>query len=266
LRFTIPLRALAVILFTFVLMGNFAHDTIVPDHASNLPKKEQVALMFDQIAPKYDFLNRFLSAGIDISWRKKALSLLKKKNPETILDVATGTADLAIMASKILAPKKIIGIDISDGMLSFGRQKIATQGLSTIIELQSGDSEAIHFPDESFDAVTVSFGVRNFQNLEKGIAEIFRVLKKNGTLVVLEFSKPKLPLVKQFYNLYMNVVTPGMGGLFSKNRNAYQYLNESVQKFPEGKAFTAVLENAGFQKTNIKTLSFGICTIYTGEK
>jgi demethylmenaquinone methyltransferase/2-methoxy-6-polyprenyl-1,4-benzoquinol methylase len=194
------------------------------------------------------------------------LSLLKKKNPETILDVATGTADLAIMASKILTPKKIVGIDISEGMLSFGRQKIATQGLSTIIELQSGDSEAIHFSDESFDAVTVSFGVRNFQNLEKGIGEIFRVLKKNGTLVVLEFSKPKLPLVKQFYNLYMNVVTPGMGGLFSKNRNAYQYLNESVQKFPEGKAFTAVLENAGFQKTNIKTLSFGICTIYTGEK
>jgi demethylmenaquinone methyltransferase/2-methoxy-6-polyprenyl-1,4-benzoquinol methylase len=266
LRFTIPLRALAVILFTFVLMGNFAHDTIVPDQASNLPKKEQVALMFDQIAPKYDFLNRFLSAGIDISWRKKALGLLKKKNPATILDVATGTADLAIMASKILAPKKIVGIDISEGMLSFGRQKIAAQELSTIIELQSGDSEAIHFPDESFDAVTVSFGVRNFQNLEKGIGEIFRVLKKNGTLVVLEFSKPKLPLVKQFYNLYMNVVTPGMGGLFSKNRNAYQYLNESVQKFPEGKAFTSVLENAGFHKTNIKTLSFGICTIYTGEK
>jgi demethylmenaquinone methyltransferase/2-methoxy-6-polyprenyl-1,4-benzoquinol methylase len=265
-RFTIPLRALAAILFTFVLMGNFAHDTIVPDQASNLPKKEQVALMFDQIAPKYDFLNRFLSAGIDISWRKKALSLLKKKHPETILDVATGTADLAIMASKMLQPKKIVGIDISEGMLSFGRQKIATQQLSNIIELQSGDSEAIHFPNESFDAVTVSFGVRNFQNLEKGIGEIFRVLKKNGTLVVLEFSKPKLPLVKQFYALYMNVVTPGMGGLFSKNRNAYQYLNDSVQKFPEGKAFTSVLENAGFQKTNIKTLSFGICTIYTGEK
>jgi demethylmenaquinone methyltransferase / 2-methoxy-6-polyprenyl-1,4-benzoquinol methylase len=265
-RFIIPLRARGVNLITFVLMGNFAHDTIVPDQDSKLPKKEQVALMFDQIAPKYDFLNRFLSAGIDISWRKKALSLLKKKNPETILDVATGTADLAIMASKILTPKKIVGIDISEGMLSFGRQKIVAQGLSTIIELQSGDSEAIHFQDESFDAVTVSFGVRNFQNLEKGIGEIFRVLKKNGTLVVLEFSKPKLPLVKQFYGLYMNVVTPGMGGLFSNNRNAYQYLNDSVQKFPEGKAFQSVLEKAGFQKTNIKTLSFGICTIYTGEK
>lgn len=253
-------------LIIFVPMGNFAHDTIVPDQSSKLPKKEQVALMFDQIAPKYDFLNRFLSAGIDISWRKKALSLLKAKNPQTILDVATGTADLAIMASKMLKPKKIVGIDISEGMLSFGRQKIKAENLTNIIELQTGDSESIQFPDETFDAVTVSFGVRNFQNLEKGIGDIFRVLKKNGTLVVLEFSKPKFPLVKQLYSIYMNVVTPGMGGLFSKNRNAYQYLNDSVQKFPEGKAFQSVLEKAGFQKTNIKTLSFGICTIYTGEK
>ena len=253
-------------LIIFVPMGNFAHDTIVPDQSSKLPKKEQVALMFDQIAPKYDFLNRFLSAGIDISWRKKALSLLKAKNPQTILDVATGTADLAIMASKMLKPKKIVGIDISEGMLSFGRQKIKAENLTNIIELQTGDSESIQFPDETFDAVTVSFGVRNFQNLEKGIGDIFRVLKKNGTLVVLEFSKPKLPLVKQLYSIYMNVVTPGMGGLFSKNRNAYQYLNDSVQKLPEGKAFQSVLEKAGFQKTNIKTLSFGICTIYTGEK
>jgi demethylmenaquinone methyltransferase/2-methoxy-6-polyprenyl-1,4-benzoquinol methylase len=265
-RFIIPLRALGMNLITFVLMGNFAHDTIVPDQDSKLPKKEQVALMFDQIAPKYDFLNRFLSAGIDISWRKKALNLLKKKHPERILDVATGTADLAIMATKILNPKKVVGIDISEGMLSFGRQKIAANQLSEIIELHAGDSEAIQFPDESFDAVTVSFGVRNFQNLEKGIGEIFRVLKKNGTLVVLEFSKPKLPLIKQLYSLYMNVVTPGMGSFFSKNRNAYQYLNDSVQKFPEGKAFQSVLDKAGFQKTNIKTLSFGICTIYTGEK
>lgn len=144
------------------------------------------------------------------------MGLLKKKNPASILDVATGTADLAIMATKILNPKKVVGIDISEGMLSFGRQKIAADQLSEIIELHTGDSEAIQFPDESFDAVTVSFGVRNFQNLEKGIGEIFRVLKKEGTLVVLEFSKPKLPLIKQLYSLYMNVVTPGMGGLFQK--------------------------------------------------
>ena len=247
-------------------MGNFAHDTIVPDQASNLPKKEQVALMFDQIAPKYDFLNRFLSAGIDISWRKKALQLLKKKQPATILDVATGTADLAIMAAKLLTPKKIVGIDISEGMLSFGRKKITEQHLSNTIELQAGDSESIQFPDQSFDAVTVSFGVRNFQNLENGIAEIYRVLKANGSFIVLEFSKPTLPGIKQLYSLYMNVITPSMGGLFSKNRNAYQYLNDSVQKFPEGKQFQTVLEKAGFKNTHIKTLSFGICTIYTGEK
>ena len=265
-RFIIPLRALGVNLITFVLMGNFAHDTIVPDQDSKLPKKEQVALMFDQIAPKYDFLNRFLSAGIDISWRKKALGILKKKNPASILDVATGTADLAIMATKILKPKKVVGIDISEGMLSFGRQKIAADHLSEIIELHTGDSEAIQFDDESFDAVTVSFGVRNFQNLEKGISEIHRVLKSSGILVVLEFSKPKLPGVKQLYSLYMNVITPGMGGLFSKNRNAYQYLNDSVQKFPEGKEFQAVLDKAGFKNTNIKTLSFGICTIYSAQK
>jgi demethylmenaquinone methyltransferase/2-methoxy-6-polyprenyl-1,4-benzoquinol methylase len=253
-------------LIIFVPMGNFAHDTIVPDQSSKLPKKEQVALMFDQIAPKYDFLNRFLSAGIDISWRKKALSLLKPKQPQTMLDVATGTADLAIMASKMLHPKKIVGIDISDGMLSFGRQKIKAENLTDIIELQTGDSESIHFPDETFDAVTVSFGVRNFQNLEKGIGEIFRVLKKDGTVVILEFSKPKIPFIKQLYLFYMRVVTPGMGGLFSKNRNAYQYLNDSVQKFPEGKAFQTVLCNSGFQQTNFINLSLGICTIYTGKK
>lgn len=253
-------------LIIFVPMGNFAHDMIVPDQTSKLPKKEQVALMFDQIAPKYDFLNRFLSAGIDIRWRKKALSLLKPKQPKIILDVATGTADLAIMASKMLQPQKIIGIDISEGMLSFGRQKIAAENLSATIELQKGDSESIQFPDETFDAVTVSFGVRNFQNLEKGIGDIFRVLKKNGTLIVLEFSKPKLPVIKQLYSLYMNVVTPGMGGLFSRNRKAYSYLNESVDKFPEGKSFESVLKSVNFTNTKIIPLTFGICTIYTAQK
>ena len=151
-------------------------------------------------------------------------------------------------------------------MLDVGRQKVADRNLNDKVVLISGDAENLNFSKNSFDLISIGFGVRNFQNLEKGIGEIFRVLKKNGTLVVLEFSKPKLPLIKQLYSLYMNVVTPGMGGLFSKNRNAYQYLNDSVQKFPEGKAFQSVLDKAGFQKTNIKTLSFGICTIYTGEK
>lgn len=247
-------------------MGNYAHDTVVPDLASNLPKKEQVALMFDQIAPQYDFLNRFLSAGIDISWRKKALLKLKKDNPQTILDVATGTADLAIMASRLLSPKKIMGIDISEGMLELGRKKILQGGLQDLITLHTGDSEAIPMGDNAFDAVTVSFGVRNFQNLEKGLQEILRVIRPGGKLVVLEFSRPSLPGVQQLYNLYMNIVTPGVGRIFSKSRTAYQYLNDSVQKFPEGKDFIAIMEKTGFKNTSFQRLSLGICTIYIGEK
>lgn len=222
--------------------------------------------MFDQIAPKYDFLNRFLSAGIDISWRKKALLLLKKDNPKKILDIATGTADVAIMATKLLSPEMIVGIDISEGMLNVGRKKIKDANLQHMIELQTGDSESIRFPDESFDAATVSFGVRNFQNLEKGLSEINRVLRKGGKLVVLEFSRPSLPGVQQVYNIYMNFVTPSMGKLFSKSKNAYQYLNDSVQKFPEGKNFITILEKAGFSNTSYKRLSLGICTIYVGRK
>jgi demethylmenaquinone methyltransferase/2-methoxy-6-polyprenyl-1,4-benzoquinol methylase len=247
-------------------MGNYAHDTVVPDLASNLPKKEQVALMFDQIAPQYDFLNRFLSAGIDISWRKKALLKLKKDNPQFILDVATGTADLAIMASRLLSPQKITGIDISEGMLELGRKKILQGGLQEQISLHTGDSEAIPMGNDQFDAVTVSFGVRNFQNLEKGLQEILRVLHPGGKLVVLEFSRPSLPGVQQLYNLYMNIVTPGLGRIFSKSRTAYQYLNDSVQKFPEGKDFVAIMEKTGFKNTSFQRLSLGICTIYIGEK
>lgn len=247
-------------------MGKFAHDTIVPDTASNLSKKEQVAHMFNNIAPQYDFLNRFLSAGIDISWRKKALSMLKNDQPKKILDIATGTADVAIMASKILSPEKIIGIDISQGMLDLGKKKVTDQGLDKIIELQLGDSEAIQFNENSFDAVTVSFGVRNFQQLEIGLSEIKRVLREGGKLIVLEFSRPSLPGVQQLYKLYMSLVAPGIGKLFSNNRDAYQYLNDSVQKFPEGKDFVQVLESVGFKNTSFKRLSLGICSIYIGTK
>lgn len=247
-------------------MGKFAHDTIVPDTASNLSKKEQVAHMFNNIAPQYDFLNRFLSAGIDISWRKKALSMLKNDQPKKILDIATGTADVAIMASKILSPEKVIGIDISQGMLDLGKKKVADQGLDKIIELQLGDSEAIQFKDNNFDAVTVSFGVRNFQHLEIGLCEIKRVLREGGKLVVLEFSRPSLPGIQQLYKLYMSLVAPGIGKLFSNNRDAYQYLNDSVQKFPEGKDFVQVLESVGFKNTSFKRLSLGICSIYIGTK
>jgi len=247
-------------------MAKFEHDTVVPVEGSALPKKKQVAEMFDNIAHRYDFLNRFLSAGIDIQWRRAALRQLSSIHPKVILDVATGTADVAIMAARKLAPEKVIGIDISDGMLELGRKKVNSEHLGNIIELQNGDSETINFLDNTFDAVTVAFGVRNFENLEKGLSEIKRVLKPGGKLVVLEFSKPKAPVIKQVYNVYMKLVAPAMGKLFSKNRNAYKYLDESIKKFPEGKNFTQILDGLGYRNTYCKPQSAGICSIYCGEK
>jgi demethylmenaquinone methyltransferase/2-methoxy-6-polyprenyl-1,4-benzoquinol methylase len=247
-------------------MTQYAHDKIVPYNESERSKKDQVAAMFNDIAPRYDFLNRFLSAGIDVSWRRKALNELKSLHPKTMLDVATGTGDVAIMAAKMLQPEKIIGIDISEGMLGLGKKKLLNLGLTQQIELQTGDSEAINFPDASFDAVTVAFGVRNFEHLEKGLGEIRRVLKPGGKLVVLEFSKPKIAGIQQLYNLYMGIVAPGMGKLFSKNKKAYQYLNDSVQHFPEGKAFVEIMNKVGYTENTCKRLSFGICSIYCGVK
>ncbi|MGB4843893.1 MAG: bifunctional demethylmenaquinone methyltransferase/2-methoxy-6-polyprenyl-1,4-benzoquinol methylase UbiE [Ferruginibacter sp.] len=247
-------------------MSDYAHDTVVPYKHSGLAKKQQVAGMFDDIAFRYDFLNRFLSVGIDVRWRKKAIKQLLKTHPKTLLDVATGTADVAIMASDMLKPEKITGIDISDGMLEIGRKKVQKLGLENTIELLNGDCETINFENDSFEAVTVAFGVRNFENLEKGLSEIKRVLKPGGKLVVLEFSKPKSAVVKTMYNLYMRVICPGVGKFFSKNRSAYKYLDESIQKFPEGKNFTAILDNLGYRNTYTKPLSLGICSIYCGEK
>ena len=183
-------------------MNKYAHDVIVPDTESNQNKKTQVAEMFNSIAGKYDFLNRFLSAGIDIWWRKKAINELKKINPKIILDVATGTGDVALMTYKKLHPEKIYGIDISEGMLELGRKKIKQKGLENKIELQQGDSENIIFDNNFFDGITVAFGVRNFENLEKGLSEMFRVLKPGGKLVVLEFSKPKQKNFKFLYQFY----------------------------------------------------------------
>ena len=247
-------------------MNTYSHDTVVPFRDSTESKKEQVQSMFDKIAFRYDFLNHFLSAGIDVGWRKKAIRQLVSLHPKNILDVATGTGDFALTSYKILKPQKITGIDISEGMLEIGRKKIEKYGLQNRIELLNGDSEAIFFADESFDAVTVAFGVRNFENLEKGLSEIYRVLKPGGKLVILECSKPSLPVIKNMYNFYMKFVAPKLGKLISKNNDAYQYLNNSVQQFPEKKTFIHILNQSGYRHSFYKTLSLGICTIYCGEK
>jgi len=247
-------------------MAEYTHDRIVPFKDSELGKKQQIANMFDRIAFRYDFLNRFLSGGIDIYWRKKAIRGLKDLQPQQILDVATGTGDMAIMMSRYLSPKKIVGVDISTGMLEIGRQKITRQQLDGLITLYTGDSEALHFPENSFDAVTVAFGVRNFEDLEKGLKEMLRVLRPGGRLVVLEFSHPKTTGIRQLYNLYLRLVAPGIGKMISSSREAYQYLNDSVKAFPEGEAFKTILDKSGYVQTRLQRLSFGICTIYMGQK
>ena len=247
-------------------MPTYQHDTIVPFEGSAGTKKKQVEEMFDKIAFRYDFLNHFLSAGIDIRWRKKAIKQLKELNPKIVLDVATGTGDVAILTYKMLKTEKIIGIDISAGMLEIGQKKIMEFGLQNHIQLLKGDSETISFGDNTFDAVTVAFGVRNFENLEKGLQEILRVLRPGGKLVILEFSRPALPFIKNIYNFYLNVIARKVGTIISKNKDAYQYLNNSVQKFPERKIFINILNQQGYRNTLYKTLSLGICSIYCGEK
>ncbi|MDB5197106.1 MAG: ubiE [Flaviaesturariibacter sp.] len=246
-------------------MSQFAHDNIKP-FSEEGTKTQQVSEMFDKIAGRYDFMNRFLSAGIDTVWRKKAIDRFKKDHPQLMLDVATGTADMAIRAAKTLNPRKIIGIDISPKMLEIGRQKVEKENLGTQIELHSGDSETINFADATFDAVMVAFGVRNFERLEKGLGEILRVMKPGAQLVVLEFSKPMLPGVREFYNLYMGIIAPQMAKWFNQNKKAYQYLNESSKAFPDRQQFIDILNSVGYIHTSYKPLSLGICCIYVGRK
>ncbi|MBY0424404.1 MAG: bifunctional demethylmenaquinone methyltransferase/2-methoxy-6-polyprenyl-1,4-benzoquinol methylase UbiE [Cytophagales bacterium] len=239
--------------------------TVLPYENSTLSKRGQVEKMFNSIAHRYDFLNHFLSMGIDIYWRNRAISLLKSQKPKLVLDVATGTADFAITALKSGA-NKVVGIDISENMLAFGRTKLKKKGLADKIELIHGDSENLPFEDNTFDAITVSFGVRNFQNLEKGLVEMARTLKPGGRLVVLEFSKPQKSPVKQVYNFYFKYILPKIGNIISKDDAAYRYLPESVNQFPEGPRFINILQNNGYSQTQCIPLTFGICSIYTGIK
>lgn len=238
---------------------------MVTPYNSSESKKEQVATMFDNIAPKYDFLNHFFSLGIDILWRKKAIGLLKADKPKLILDLATGTGDFAFEAMS-LNPSKVIGMDISEGMLHMGRLKVKKRKLEEKIELLYGDSANLPLENNSMDAITIGFGVRNFENLEKGLSEMLRVLKPGGKAVILEFSKPKKFPVKQVYNFYFKNIMPGLGRLLSKDNAAYSYLPESVQAFPEGTRFVEILQSIGFREVKEHRVSGGIATIYVGRK
>ena len=222
--------------------------------------------MFNRIAGRYDVMNRFLSARTDIAWRKKAIRGLKKGDPRMILDIATGTADMAIMACKMLNPDRVVGIDISQQMLEEGRKKVDKEQLGDKIDLLRGDSEAINFGENTFDAVMAAFGVRNFENLETGLLEMLRVLQPGGQLVILEFSRPRQTAVRGLYNIYMKIVAPQVARWFKQNKEAYQYLCESANAFPERRNFIDILNKLGYCDTGYKSLSLGICCIYTGRK
>lgn len=228
-------------------------------------KKKQVATMFNNISHRYDFLNHLLSMGIDKLWRKKAIKLLNNRPVKRLLDIASGTGDFAISGLK-LKPIQVIGSDISEGMLKVGKEKVKKKGLSDIITFELGDAEDIKHEDKSFDAITVGFGVRNFENLEKGLSEMYRVLKDNGQVAILEFSKPRQFPIKQFYNFYFLRILPLIGKMVSKDASAYTYLPESVQEFPDGQEFVTIMEKLGYKNIKQYPVTFGIASIYWGEK
>jgi demethylmenaquinone methyltransferase/2-methoxy-6-polyprenyl-1,4-benzoquinol methylase len=228
-------------------------------------KKEDVREMFNSIAPRYDFLNHFLSLGIDRLWRRKAIRIIKKHKHDKILDIATGTGDMAILAAG-LKPEWIAGVDISSEMINIQKKKLAQRKLESLIRPQVADGENIPFESKSFDVVMTAFGVRNFENLEKGLSEMYRVLNENGMAVILEFSNPQKSPFKQLYNFYFTRILPWIGHKVSKDMKAYTYLPDSVSTFPSGGDFTALLEEAGFKNTRSIPLTFGIASIYTGEK
>ncbi len=238
---------------------------IKPYKDSNLGKKEQVAQMFDTISGNYDGLNRVISFGIDVKWRKKVLKIVSDKKPKTVLDIATGTGDLAILMANTSA-QEIIGLDISAGMLEVGKKKIAEKKLDNKIKMVLGDSENIPYPDNYFDAITVAFGVRNFETLEKGLAEILRVLKPNGVFVILETSVPTKFPYKQGYAFHSKFILPLVGKLFSKDKSAYKYLSDSANEFPFGEALNNILRKVGFIEVEDLPQTFGVATIYKASK
>ena len=243
-----------------------AHYKTVTPYEESSDKKVQVTKMFDKIAPYYDYLNRLLTVGIDTIWRSKAIEVMSTGNPKQILDIATGTADLAIEAAKKLNPDHVTGMDISKEMLAIGSKKVFNKKLNDIITLEQGDSEFLKYEDNSYDLVSSAFGVRNFQDLKKGLSEMYRVLSPGGQIVVLEFSRPKKFPIKQAFNLYFKNILPLIGKIKSKDDKAYKYLYESVQVFPDYNRFTDILDQIGFKESKWSSLSFGICTIYSATK
>lgn len=229
-------------------------------------KGKVVEEMFDNIAPTYDTLNHRLSWNIDKSWRKKAIKQLSPFKPQTILDIATGTGDFAILSAKMLLPDTLIGADISEGMMEIGRQKVKNEGLEGIISFQKEDCLNLTFPSDTFEAVTAAFGIRNFQDLERGLVEMYRVLKKGGHLCIIELTTPISFPMKQLFKVYSKVILPFYGRLISKDSSAYDYLNKTIAAFPQGETMMKILQKAGFAKTSFKRLTFGICTMYIAEK
>ena len=239
---------------------------VKPYDDQNTSKKQEVTKMFDRIAPIYDFLNGLLSLGIDSIWRRKAIKKLADNPPKTLIDIATGTADLALEAKKQLHCEKIVGLDISSKMIELAKKKIQKKGLEASMSFEVGDSENLRFEDGSFEAVTAAFGVRNFGNLEAGLQEMYRILSTNGRMVILEFSRPTIFPFKQMFNVYFKYILPFIGKITSKDPKAYKYLYESVQIFPDYEAFADILKQIGFTNISWKPLSLGICTIYYAEK
>lgn len=246
-------------------MPHYPQENIKP-YDKNGSKKEQVEKMFDHIAPAYDNLNHLLSWGIDKSWRKKAINLLKPFRPRRIMDVATGTGDFAIKACRMLNPEELVGTDISEGMMNVGREKVKKEGLSDKISFAREDCTSLSFADNDFDAITVAFGIRNFEDLDKGLSEMCRVLKPGGHLVILELTTPDRFPMKQLFSIYSKAVIPLLGKLLSKDNNAYRYLPDTIKVFPQGEIMKGVISRAGFSEVNFRRLTFGICTLYTATK